>query len=188
MTMALMTGREACAELERAGISAWRGRSALECGLAGTPTRTRAAHLYDSRRVESLARRPVIDPWEMRSRAPGGFLLSRRTVKVDVPDDQLVAELSAMPQGMSPYTALSLRFADRCTARRAEGLPFIATVAGFVVLGAEVNGLEGGRMVLRPPGAWFDGLAEAQFPTGPGRPWTLQEPGMWRTTRPHRRA
>lgn len=175
MSGSLMSGREARARLEQADISGGRARSALEHGLAGPPVRTSAAHLYDGERVEALANRKVIDPWEMRARASRGFLVSRRAVSVDVAHAELLDELSAMPRGMSPYTALSLLFADW----HVDGLPFVATVAGFVVLGAEVSGVEGGRMLLRPPGAWFDGMADAQFPTGQGRPWTLQEPRVW---------
>jgi hypothetical protein len=182
MSGSVMSGREARARLEHAGISGWRARSALECGLAGPPVRTRSIHLYEADRVEALANRRVVDPWEMRTRAPEGFLLSRRAVSVDVSHAELLEELSAMPHGMSPYRALSLRFADR----HVDGLPFVATVAGFVVLGAEIRGLKGRTMLLRPPGAWFDGMADVQFPTGQGRPWTLQEPRMWRTPPPRR--
>ena len=53
-------------------------------------------------------------------------------------------------------------------------LPFVATVGGLVVLGADIvdtRGLSG--LVLEPPGPWFGVVDGRWLPTGPGRPWVL---------------
>ena len=53
-------------------------------------------------------------------------------------------------------------------------LPMVATIAGFVVFGADVVELRGfSELVLTEPGAWFDSWARSRLSTGPGRPWVL---------------
>ncbi|HEY3528590.1 MAG TPA: hypothetical protein VGK78_05525 [Nocardioides sp.] len=61
------------------------------------------------------------------------------------------------------------------------GLPWIATVSGLVVLGAEATGWrtsERGTIVfdLRPPGSWFDGLDGRWFRFREGRTWFFWDP------------
>jgi hypothetical protein len=71
---------------------------------------------------------------------------------------------------------------SRASARGAcGGLPWIATVSGLVVLGAEVAGWrtgEQGTFVfdLRPPGSWFDGVHGRWFRFQEGRPWFFWDP------------
>ncbi|HET7072159.1 MAG TPA: hypothetical protein VFI40_15135 [Nocardioides sp.] len=65
------------------------------------------------------------------------------------------------------------------------GLPWLATVSGFVVFAAEATGWphnEEGAMTLdlRPPGAWHRAVAQCWFATRPGRHWFMWEP--WRLT------
>jgi hypothetical protein len=64
-------------------------------------------------------------------------------------------------------------------------LPWIATLCGWVVFGADARGFRadgehGERPAsfdLRPPGSWFGALEERRLPTSPGgRPWYLWTP------------
>ena len=175
----LISGREASAELAEAGISERRARRALACGLAGPPIRTRAAHLYDATHVRELGERRIVWSAEMERRCPDGYFLSRRALQVDVDREVLLRELSVVPDGMSPWTRtwLSLR-GELCG-----GVPFVATVAGFVVHGADLVGIRGGQMHLADPGTWFEGLADAQLGSSLGRTWTIVAPRRGRAAR-----
>ena len=52
--------------------------------------------------------------------------------------------------------------------------PFVATVGGLVVLGADIVEARGlSQLTLEPPGAWLEVAAEHWLPTGRGRPWVL---------------
>ena len=63
-------------------------------------------------------------------------------------------------------------------------VPWVATVSGFVVFGAELVGfgeqtepIPRTFFVLRPPGAWFGAIEGRRLPTRPGgRPWYLWTP------------
>ena len=65
-------------------------------------------------------------------------------------------------------------------------LPWVATLCGFVVFGAELVGfgeqvepIPRTFFVLRPPGAWFDAIEGRRLPTRPGgRPWYLWTPPL----------
>lgn len=52
-------------------------------------------------------------------------------------------------------------------------LPFLATVSGLVVLGADIVGVRGPTLELTTPGAWFDRFQESRLLIGSGRPWAL---------------
>ena len=170
----LISGREACAELASAGVTERRARRALACGLAGTPIRTRGTHLYEAERVGALAERRVVGLAEMTERCSDGYFVSRRTLEVTADRADLLEELGAGYEGMSTWTRLSLWSG----AQNKGGLPFVATVAGFVVLGAAIVDASGGRLVFAEPGDWFDGLADTQLLTGRGRTWTYA--ARWR--------
>ena len=71
---------------------------------------------------------------------------------------------------MSPWARLGMHL----RLERHGSLPFVARVSGFVVLGADILGLQGqSELVLGPAGGWYDEVAGCRFPTGPGRPWVL---------------
>jgi hypothetical protein len=58
--------------------------------------------------------------------------------------------------------------------QRQGSFPFVASVGGLVVLGADIVEVRGGsELVLQLPGPWFDGWEGCWLPTGPGRPWVL---------------
>ena len=71
---------------------------------------------------------------------------------------------------MSPWRWVALG----CQIDRLGRIPFVATVSGFVVLGADIVGLgPGSELSLAEPGSWFDPVSDGRLPTGPGRPWFL---------------
>lgn len=159
----LISGREATALLvATAGVTARQARQALAAGLAGEPERTRAALLYDEPRVTALAGRTPVDQPTMDRACPHGCFVARRAEQLEGPWD------------FSPWSAALV-------AARVDqhgGFPFLATVAGFVVAGAEITGLAGAGerqylFTLGPAGGWFGDFAGRRCPTGPGRPWAL---------------
>ena len=160
--------------LELAGVGRRQARRVLACGLAGSPVVTRAALLHDAERVLELAGRPVLDDATADAATPGGLFVARRDVDVLAPEDQQHASLQG-GWGFSFVAAVSVRI--RVTE---DGhLPLVATVAGFVVAGAEIlqalRARDGYHLVLREPGPWFETFRGRRFATGPGRPWVLRD-------------
>jgi hypothetical protein len=166
----LMSGRDARAVLELAGWSSRQAREALECGLAGEPVRTRAAHLYDEERVRALASRPIIEWQVVADACPTGIFVARRRVDARLARDDQLNQVARGWQDVSIWTWLAIGLHLRIHG----SLPFVTTVASGVLLGADIVGLSGGTdLVLGPPGGWFDRLEDARLLTGPGRPWVL---------------
>jgi hypothetical protein len=165
-----VSGRQARAILHAAGVSTWHARNALACGLAGQPIRTAGAHLYDETQVRELADRRSVSWREVFETCPEGIFVSRRDLDVALARDEIMDVVSRGWTEISPYVWLWL-----CLQLDARGrLPFVATVAGFVVLGAEIVGLRPGRgFELAAPGTWFDGFGNTQLAKGPGRAWVL---------------
>jgi hypothetical protein len=61
--------------------------------------------------------------------------------------------------------------------------PLIATVAGFVVRGADIHEVDFGadgraRFLLAEPSTWFEHLRGRRFTTGPGRDCVVRLPGV----------
>jgi hypothetical protein len=166
----LISGREARARLEAAGFSSRHARVALDCGLAGIPRRTKAAHLYDRQSVRDLANRPSIDWRTVFETCPEGIFVARRALDVTRSHAELVEQASNGWDGLDPWVRVAMSF----QIEKLGGLPFVATVAGVVVLGADIVG---GRprcgLRLAEPGEWFERLRGARLSTGPGRPWVL---------------
>jgi hypothetical protein len=67
--------------------------------------------------------------------------------------------------------------------------PSVATVSGFIALGANIVGVREDptrpgypafrvrhptTLSLAEPGGWFDDFRGRRLPTGPGRPWTIR--------------
>ena len=155
-----------------AGVPDRRARTALACGIAGSPIRTSAAHLFDADRVAELGSRQVIGHAALLARCADGYFVTKRPMPVDVDSDTLRQQVSEIPGQISVWTALGIVGTDL----RPGGTALIATVAGFVVLGATVLKRHGRRLVLGDPGVWLDGLERTQLLTGKGRQWQLVEP------------
>jgi hypothetical protein len=139
--------------------------------------------MYDESDVRRLAGRPFVDVSRLERPCPHGLYIARlaRTVEVDVsvawPD--LAARLGTRPP-MPAWTAalLAVRMSAWGT------LPWIATLCGWVVFGADARGFReddehGVSFDLDPPGVWFRALDRRRLPTSPGgRPWYLWTPPL----------
>jgi hypothetical protein len=142
----------------------------LSSGVAGEPVRTPSGDLYEEERVTELAERPSVSRPEVELLCPAGFFVSRRNFPATSPRPEQLAALSNGWDAVSPWQWIAVRFQLEAYG----SFPFVATIGGLVVLGADIveaRGLLG--LELRNPGAWFDGLEGRWFPTGQGRPWVL---------------
>jgi hypothetical protein len=166
--MQLLTQRAATERLRSLGIGPRQARQVLDAGLAGDPLRTSAALLFESERVESLVRRPVL-PWaEVDEVCPSGLFVARRSA-----DD--LRDGWTLP--------LHARIAVVLVAQADGQLPMVATTGGFVTGGAGIVDTHGEgtargrrdtcRLDLVEPASWFESFHERRLPTGPGRPWWL---------------
>jgi hypothetical protein len=166
----LISGREARALLQGAGFSSRHARTALDCGLAGEPVRAKAAHLYDEARVHELAGRPTVEWRAVLEGCPEGIFVARRELDLTRSTPELVAQASRGWGEMNPFQWWAM-----CAHIHKHGsLPFVATVASVVVLGADVvGGLAGSELRLAEPGAWFDRFRGGRLVSGPGRPWVV---------------
>jgi hypothetical protein len=167
----LISGRDARSLLESAGLSSRHARIALLSGLVGEPLRTNHVHLYDQDRVRELAGRPSISWRQVNDACPTGIFVSRRAIDVTRPGAEQIGQVCGGWGDVDPWCwfAMGLHLADHGS------LPFVATVSGFVVLAADIEGLrDGSELVLAPAGSWFGALERRRFWTGPGRPWELQ--------------
>jgi hypothetical protein len=156
--------------LTRDGVSAWSAQRVLESGLVGEPIRSGSALLYDEARVTELAERPST-PWrELGQRCPEGVFVSRRAFPATGSRAEQVAALSSGWSSVSPWRLVAM-------SHWIQGhgyFPFVATIGGLVVLGADIVQVRGlSELTLAPPGSWFDVTAGHWLPTGPGRPWAL---------------
>lgn len=174
--------RDAARILAEAGLPRRHALRVLHAGFAGPPYRTRNRVLYDEDRVEALAARDHVEPEVLvRARETTGLFIGRRDIDIMQPEEiQREAAARAWDIGRGPRIISSHWIRTRAP------LPFVATVAGFVALGAEivaltpdraggqaVNGQSPGgltRLVLQPPGAWFGDYADRRLVTGRGRP------------------
>jgi hypothetical protein len=166
----LMTTRRARQLLTREGVSAWSAAHVLDAGLAGRAIRSGSVVLYEEECVTELAERPSISWPEVERLCPAGFFVSRRNFPATSPRPEQLAALSNGWDAVSPWQWIAVHVQLEAYG----SFPFVATIGGLVVLGADVveaRGLLG--LELRDPGPWFDGLEGRWFPTGQGRPWVL---------------
>ena len=156
-------------------------------GVCGTPAvcgvRAAGAVLYDQRAVRALAARPEVEPDELAAACPHGLFIARldRTRGVDVTTGwaELATQVSIQPP--MPAMARAL-LAARMTAY--PHLPWVATLCGHVVLGADAvraDLVAGGSIAftLAPPSSWFEVLVDRVMPTSRGgRPWVVWTPRL----------
>ena len=167
----LISGREAALRLAEIGMPRRQARLALGAGLAGEPVRTRSAVLYDSARVDELVGRPPVSPGALARECPGGLFVDRRVVDVRRLEVVGSAAVESVDLGWLSGAIFAINV-------RRDPLPYVATVCGFVVLGAEIIDIRpdgGGRhhLQLAPPGAWFEAWRGRRWRTGPGRAWSV---------------
>lgn len=178
----LISGRQAAALLEAAGLTRRQSRQLLAAGLAGLPFPTSRAHLYETSRVQELASRAPLTDVELDNACPGPLFVSRREVDVLAPRNR---QLAAVQSGwdLNVATVIWLRHGIR----ERGYVPMVAALCGFVVLGAEITDLHrcakrDVALSLREPGAWFDELRDRRVVMGRGRDFAIRG---WRLyTRP----
>jgi hypothetical protein len=136
-----------------------RARQALTAGLAGDPRRLPGVHLYESNLVEELAARCGLTDGEVDAACPHGLFVARR------------GDLRDHGWRFSPWTWVWIR----SRIERHGHLPMVATLAGFVVAGADIRDAStSGTLSLVGPGDWFEALARRRLSTGPGRDWWIR--------------
>ena len=166
----LIGSNEACAVLAQCGLGRRHAQQALVAGLAGEPRRLRSRVLYDRDRVRELAARPQLGWSQLVELCPDGVFVSRRPVTVTDSRAEMVAALSGGWGELSPWKRVAMQLQIEVCG----SLPLVATLAGFVVLGADVVAVRGfDRFVMTEPGAWFERLVRTQLRIGPGRSWVL---------------
>jgi len=173
--------RAAAEILRRVGLSREQARLLLLTGVAGAGTQARTT-TYDEARVRDLTQRPAVDQEELADLCPWGIhvtrLSRRRAIDLSRPWAEQAAEVAAQPPlPLMTAALLGVRISVN------GGLPWVVTVSGLVVFGADTSGWdrrEDGSVVydLEPPGTWFEALDRRWFAFGPGRHWFFWDP--WR--------
>jgi hypothetical protein len=156
----LISEREAARRLAHHGRSLAASQHLLSTGIAGRPLRTAVATLYDEERVDDLVARPHIDAVGFSDAFPGGTVVARlpRCRSFDV--EGTWPERAQTMSGPWRVTSRK-RFLLAVTVQRQPGYPFLLSVAGHVVGGASIIGLESAAdgaetsFVLEPAGEWL---------------------------------
>lgn len=196
--MDLVSGREAVDLLRASGhkLQPSQGLEILRSGLVGPGQSTRSVTLYERARVQELAAAPAVSPAaaeQVKEVAEGVFVVrvkARRSdasagrswmgfdAVADAGRDRSGQDL-ALRQWWSLGAPQVSRIRDRC---RDGFVPMVATVAGVVATGREIEGLEledgMTSFRLRPEvGSWFGDLFAGRWlTTGPGAPWQWWRP------------
>ena len=164
---------------------------ALHAGLAGTPVPLGAALLYREEAVEELLAWPQLTGADLDHDSP---FIARATDRRLRQATTWQARGDVLARGW--YIPPLLRVWIRTRTTPPLRYPFLGTVAGFVVFGAEITdmtyGAEEERPMRRepqtvfgfePPGEWFARFERHRLPTGPGHPWILWGAPSGRTSR-----
>jgi|GEM_PF-3523302 len=172
----LISARQAADILRWGGFNVDRSRLLLRSGVAGGVP-TSSGTMYDEDRVRELAVRRFVRPAEIATACPGGILVGRlaRTKSLDLTADA-ATQLAAV-HGPWRVPLLWGILLDHC-AKSGTPMPFVATVCGYVLVGAEVTGFERGTgdratLHLREAGPWFASLRERRWLAGRGGPALL---------------
>ena len=152
-------------------------------GAGGPCDRHAPRTVYDADGVHALTDWPTVDRSRLTDICPHGLYVARlsRAIEVDLTQGwhAVAAQVDAMP-AMPGLTAATLGVRVNVWLQ----VPWVATVSGFVVFGAELVGFREQTepiprtfFVLRPPGAWFGAIEGRRLPTRPGgRPRYLWTP------------
>jgi hypothetical protein len=189
-----ITGREAGRALSTLGVDRESARRALLAGVAGPGERIGGLLLYDSARVDELISRvsaapeldlDALDPICRRGifaarvgprREEGSPHRAWKGADMTAPSSEQLDGIRMWWQ-MSPFTRVLLKL----RVERDGYFPFLATVAGFVVAGADIVGLEpwrpeGTAFCLREPSPWFEAFRHRRLPVTKGGPWQFWSP------------
>lgn len=174
----LISVRDAARLLADVGLTFDQTRLLLRTGVAGPGTRVGTALAYDADTVAGLVAWPEVDPDAVLASLPAGLYVARlaRVVEVDLTGSWAAA--AAMVSDQPPMTPMSRALLSARIAGHGS-VPWVATMFGFVLLGAEAirvwSEAEGGRtcFALQPPGRWWRGLEGRRLRTRGGCPGLL---------------
>ena len=175
----LISQREAAWVMDvRHDLSRPRVTRLLATGIAGEARRAGGALLYDADRVRRLGERRRLTRPDIDALGLPRLIVARRAVDVLADRATQVAQL-ADGWNLNIFECLRMIWHIQDD----EPIPLVATVSGFVILGAELTGFAGSamapgkrvRLVVREPGAWFDALRETRLDLPPGARFTLLE-------------
>jgi hypothetical protein len=192
----LVSTREAARILAEVGATRPQATRLLRAGFAGPAVRTAGSVLYDERLVRALVDWPRVDELDLAEACPRELFVARlgptRGLDLLSPRPEQL-EAAGRSRDLSPWTRLLLQL--RIT--RHGSVPFVATVCGYVAVGADITALAvdrgsgpeqaptgadtircGGdreliRFELGEPGEWFETLRGRRLRTGRGGPWIL---------------
>ena len=177
----LISGRQAVRILLTRGAMTGQAqaRSLLRAGAAGPGVVTDTGVFFDSDVVKALADRTWLDENAQDDACPQGAYIARlaRTTSIDLtrPWAEVAAQLDRVPT-LPIMTAALLGVSVTAAGR----LPWVATLHGFVVLGADLTGIEsrhdrGTRFRLEPPGDWFAAWRHRRVAgSRGGRSWVIR--------------
>ncbi len=179
-----VSGREAVRILTPVVAGEAQARILLRAGLAGRALEVGRGRLYDEGQVRAVAERPLVEESVLPVLCPHGLYIARqpRSLTVDAGSrwEDLTSALDGMPR-MPGLTAAVLSVRVRVAGR----LPWVATICGFVLVGADLTGFREDRsgagrvtsFALERPGEWFAAFDARRLPTTVGgRPWHLWTP------------
>lgn len=178
-----MLSERAAAEVLAAGqcLGREQARQLLLTGAAGEGHRVGRSTGYDDDLVHDLSRRPSVALARLAEGCPHGLHVARirrgRTFRCDWPWAKQAEALAVQP----PMTPMTRALVVHVPLVAYGGLPWVATVSGFVVLAAVATGArltEGDRIHfdLEPAGDWREAVEGRWFHTGPGRHWFAWHP------------
>lgn len=177
-----LTTREAALLLaQRHKLSHADALQVLHAGLAGAPLPVGAAMIYREEAVQRLLECPQLTGADLDHDSPFVARVTDRPFRRAKTWSDRAALLSS-----GWYIPPLLRVWIRTRSAPPMRYPFIATVAGFVVFGADITEMSYGAEEARPmrrepqtvfafatPGPWFSRFEQHRIPTGPGHPWIL---------------
>lgn len=216
--MEMMTGREAAECLGRLSLGREPARRALLAGVAGPGIRTRGTLLYEATEVHAAVERALDPPVPGWADGAATFV-GRVAPRTPEPDGSwrawrgadLTAPAGEQRDAVRAWWHLSIwtRVWIGSRSRLHGFFPFIATVSGFVAVGADIVSLDQSldgeaagmlrakprarpsyrpamptAFVLREPGTWFDPLRGRRLGTGPGGPFSIISSRTLRPTLP----
>lgn len=171
----LITQRAAARILARQGLSLSACQQLLATGIAGPPTEAGSVVLHDQAAVERLARALPVRTLDVHRGCPYGYVVVRipRGQAFDVAasgEEQRRILAGPWPLDARVRTIVWVR------TYHAMPMPLVATVAGFVVAGAEITGFvdtadagRGTAFSLAPPGDWLEPFRGRPCASGKGR-------------------
>jgi len=145
----------------------------LTAGLAGPATKQGSALLYDEQGLDRLLDRPECSVAELDRWRPLVVRVGRNQAFDIAAPWSVRAHGVAGPWRLPLPTSVYMALCSSLNPPAGMRHPFIAVVAGWVAVGAEITGYDEGRFRLEPPGPWFDSIRDTWLPLPRRRRWIL---------------